>query len=156
MPAVTVTAVLLALAGMVTLGGTLATALLLLSRVTTWPAGPAGLVSATVTLPVVLGVSVSGFGVRVMAAGMSWLTVTVVLPPVRPGAEALRVAAPGVVPAVTVTAVLLALAGMVTLGGTLATALLLLSRVTTWPAGPAGLVSATVTLPVVLGVSVSG
>jgi hypothetical protein len=83
-------------------------------------------------------------------------TCTVVLPPVRPGAEALRVVTPGVVPAVTVTVALWALAGIVTCGGTLATALLLLSRVTTWPVDPAGLVSATVTLPVVLGVSVSG
>jgi hypothetical protein len=135
-------------AATVTLAGTVARAVLLLERVTTTPPGSAGPPSVTVPVEVRPPVTVVGFKVRPEIVGGGGFTVRVAVP-VSPllsvaamvtGVDALTARV------VTVNVTVVAPAATVTLAGTVATAVLLLDRVTVVP--PAGATVFNVTVPV--------
>ena len=75
------------------------------------------------------------------------VTITVAVPDPKPGAVAVIVAIPLTLPGVTVTLTPAEPAGTVTLGGTVATLVSLLDRLTIWPPGPAGADSITISEP---------
>ena len=131
--------------GIVTLEGTVATAVLLLDSVTTAPAPGAGPFKVTVPVeepPPRTEVGLKETEVSVAAVTV-WVAVRVVPPYI---AEMLTdvLAATGIV--VTMNVAVVALAGMVTLVGAFATAVLLLESVTVAP--PAGAGPLSVTVPV--------
>jgi hypothetical protein len=140
---VTVTFALVDPAETVTFGGTVATLVLVLARVIICPPAPAGADKFTVSEPDVVATTFSGFGASVIT---TFATLTVAVPSVKPGAVAVMLVLPAPV-GVTVTFAVVEPGRIVAFRGTVATLVLLLARLMSWPPVPAGAVSVTVSEP---------
>ena len=130
-------------AATVTLEGTVATALLLLERVTTAPPDGAGPESVTVPVEAVPPTTEVGLRLTELSVGAVTVKVADRLVPRVPDMVTEVLLATGLV--VTVNVAEVAFAATVTLAGTLATAAFLLDKVTTDP--PAGAGPSRVTVP---------
>ena len=133
LPGVTVKSTLVAPAGTVAVAGTVATVGVPLERLTTTPFVPAGADRSTVRVPSAEP-KFSGVGPTVITTGVK---VTVAVPDTKVCPDPVMVVVPAVVPGVTGTFTVVAPEGTVTLVGTVATAVLLLERLTTVPLVPA-------------------
>jgi hypothetical protein len=140
--------VLVAPAGTVTLGGTVAKVVLLLASVTTAPPAGAALVRVTVPCDVLPPVTLVGLSVSVESVGLlTGETVSVAVLVSLRVAKIVMVFAVASDCVVTVNVVLLAPAGIVTRDGAEATAGSLLANVTTAPPGGAAQPGVRATVP---------
>jgi hypothetical protein len=144
----------LALAGTVTLAGTLAAPVLLLESVTTDPADGAGPVNVTVPVDEVPPVTEVGTKLTALSVGAATVNVADLETPKTAPIVTEVLAVTGVVVIVKVTEV--APAGTLTLDGTCATLVLLLESGTTAPPEGAGPVNFTVPVEEVAPVTVTG
>src|SRR5579864_1743236 len=151
---VSVNVAVVAPAAMVKVAGeTVAMVVSLLPRVTTVPAAGAGPSSVTVALKLR---PTPSKGPGVVSVILRSVTFTVAGPLVNPVADAVMVALPAVVPAVTWKVAVVCPCSTVTLAGTVATDVLLLPSVTVSPFVGAGEPSVTVIVPEFVAVKLSG